>query len=71
MIALDELKKLPLEDRWHIVGELTKSIEDEVDFEESPERIAELEKRHRDYLADPSQTIPWQAALRQIRSGRE
>jgi putative addiction module component (TIGR02574 family) len=59
MIALDELKKLPLEERIQIVDELTKSIEEDHDFQESPELIAELERRHANYLANPSSASSW------------
>lgn len=72
MVAMDELKKLPIKERKQIVEELTRSIyEDEHDFEESPELIEELQTRYATYLADPSTAIPWEAALAQIRSGRE
>ncbi|OYV06794.1 MAG: addiction module protein [Verrucomicrobiales bacterium VVV1] len=72
MVALDELKKLPIKERKQIVEELTRSIyEDEHDFEESPELVEELQTRYATYLADPSTAIPWEAALAQIRSGRE
>jgi putative addiction module component (TIGR02574 family) len=72
MIALDELKKLPLDERKQIVEELTRSIdEEEDDFEESPELIQELQRRYAEYQADPSSAIPWEVALQQIRSDRE
>lgn len=72
MIALDELRKLPLKERIQIVEELTKSIcEEEGDFEESPELVEELQSRYAAYLADPSSAIPWEVALEQIRTGRE
>ena len=72
MIALDELKKLPTEERMQIVEELTLSIrEDEADFNESPELIAELRRRSAAYHADPSSAMPWELALEQIRSGRD
>jgi putative addiction module component (TIGR02574 family) len=72
MVVLDELKKLPIRERIQIVEELTRSIyEEERDFEESPELVEELETRYAAYLADPSTAISWEAALAQIRSGRE
>jgi len=69
MIALDELKKLPLEERIQIVDELTKSIEEDSDFPELPELMDELRARRAAYLADPSSAVPWEIALEQIRSG--
>jgi putative addiction module component (TIGR02574 family) len=72
MVALDELKKLPIKERKQIVEELTRSIyEEERDFEESPELVEELQARYASYLADPSSAIPWEATLAQIRTGRE
>ncbi len=70
MIALDELKKLPIEQRCFIVEELTQSIQEDADFQESPELIAELEARYEEYLADPSSGVPWEVALERIRSKR-
>lgn len=61
MIALDELKKLPIEERKQIVHELQITIEEEeCDFEEPPELLAELKRRMADYNADPSSAIPWE-----------
>ncbi len=60
MIALDELKKLPIEERWQIVEELTKSIEEDRDFDESPELIMELKRRMEAYHANPGSGIPWE-----------
>ena len=72
MIALDELKKLPLEERLQIVEELTRSIEeDEGEFAESPELIAELERRSADLKANPSSGISWETLKANLLSGRE
>lgn len=72
MIVLDELKKLPIKERKQIVEELTRPIyEEEHDSEESPELVEELQARYASYHADPSSAIPWEAALAQIRTGRE
>lgn len=72
MIALDELKKLPIEERMQIVEELTRSIDEEADdFEASPELIEELERRHAEYLVDPSSALPMEEAFKRIRAGRE
>jgi putative addiction module component (TIGR02574 family) len=61
MIALDELKKLPLEERKQLVQELQITIEEEEnDFEETPELLAELTRRMEAYHADPSTAIPWE-----------
>lgn len=72
MIALEELKKLPLAERLQIVEELTISIhEEQSDFVESPELIEELQRRYAEYLADPSSAIPWETVKAQLLSGRE
>jgi putative addiction module component (TIGR02574 family) len=72
MIALDELKKIPLEVRIQIVEELTRSIhEEDADFEESAELIEELERRHAEYQAAPTSGIPWETFKAQLLSSRE
>ena len=71
MIALDELRKLPLEERIRIVEELTKSIdEDDGNFEESPEFIAELEARWERFKKDPSSGSTWEEVEQRILSRR-
>jgi putative addiction module component (TIGR02574 family) len=62
MIALDELKKLPIEERRQIVQELEISIqEEESDYQEPPGLPAELDRRMAAYHADPSTAISWEA----------
>lgn len=69
MIALDELKMLPIEERIQIVEELTRSIEqEENDFEEPPELVAELKRRMEAYHADPSAAIPWETVKAKLLS---
>jgi putative addiction module component (TIGR02574 family) len=71
MIALDELKKLPIEERWQIVEELTRSIEEEEnDFEESPEFIAEIRARSARLKADPSSGVSWETVEKRIQARR-
>ena len=58
MIALDELKKLPIEEREQIIEELEKSIEEERSgYEEPPGLPAELERRMAEHHADPSLAV--------------
>lgn len=72
MIALAELKKLPLAERLQLVEELWDSIEKDQDaLPDAPELIEELRARQAVYLADPTSAIPWEDALKRIRSGRE
>lgn len=68
MIALDELIRLPIEERMQIVEELTLSIrEEEAGFNESLEMIEELRARYAAYLADPTSAVPWENASEKIR----
>ena len=61
MIRLDELKKLPIEERYRIVDELERSIVEERDsFQESPALIAEIMRRDAAYQSDPSTGISWE-----------
>ncbi|GAA5129706.1 addiction module protein [Luteolibacter yonseiensis] len=69
MIALDELKKLPIEERKQIVQELQITIEEEEsDYQEPPELLAELERRLEAYHADPSTAIPWETVKAKLLS---
>ena len=71
MIVLDELRKLPLEERIRIVEELTKSIdEDHGNFEESPEFIAELQRRSANLKANPSSGSTWEEVEARILARR-
>ncbi len=72
MTAIEELRKLPLDERRKIVDALEQSIrEEEVDAAETPELIAELNRRYREYLENPSSAIPMEEAFNRIRSGRD
>lgn len=66
MIALDELKKLPLEERRQIVEELAKSIEEEEGYQETPEILVELERRMAAYHADPSSAVSWESVKEKL-----
>jgi len=71
MIALDELKKLSIEERWRIVEQLERSIqEEEYDFQESPEFIAEIRRRDAALKADPSSAVTWEGVEERIRRRR-
>lgn len=67
MIALDEFKKLSIEDRYRIVDELERSIEEERDsFQESPELIAEIMRRDAEYQANPSTGVRWEDLMARL-----
>lgn len=71
MIALAELKKLPISERLQLVEELWESIEqDEESHPESAELIEELRVRYAEFLSDPSVGVSWEDAKKRIRSGR-
>ena len=71
MIAMDELIKLPIEERWQIVEELTRSIEEEEnDFKESPEFIEEIRARSARLKADPSTGVLWEDVEKRIQTRR-
>ena len=71
MIALDELRKLPLEERIRIVEELTRFIdEDDGNFEESPEFIADLQRRSAKLKANPSTGSTWEEVEARILARR-
>jgi putative addiction module component (TIGR02574 family) len=69
MIAMDELVKLPIEDREQIIEELQRSIEEDLGgMKESPEFIAEILRRA-DYLKEnPSSGSSWDEVEKRIRA---
>ncbi|MFT4176532.1 MAG: addiction module protein [Luteolibacter sp.] len=72
MIALEELTKLSVEERLHIIEVLEQSLEAEElnRFEESPELIAELTRRDAEYEANPGAALLWGEVKKQILSRR-
>jgi len=71
MIALAELKKLPIEERLQLVEELRNSIaEDRAALPDPQELVEELERRDALFLSDPSSAIPWEVVKEQLRSSR-
>ena len=66
MIALDELKKLPVEERLEWVTALWDSIP-ELDFpKESPEFIEEMMRRERELQSNPASGVLWEGAESRI-----
>jgi putative addiction module component (TIGR02574 family) len=71
MIALEELKKLPLAERLQLVEDQWDSTaEDKAELPDDPSVIAEAMARDEASEADPSSSIPWNIAKEQIRTGR-
>ena len=72
MIAMAELKKLPIAERLQLVEDLWDSIvEDQQQLPDPPELIEELQRRHAAYLVDPSSALPMEEAFNRIRAGRD
>jgi putative addiction module component (TIGR02574 family) len=70
MIALDELKKLPIAERLQLAEDLWESIEkDEKADSESTELIEELRTRYAEFLLDRSVGVSWEDAKKRIRAG--
>jgi putative addiction module component (TIGR02574 family) len=71
MIALSELRALPLAERLQLVEDLWDSIaEDQNSLPDDPAVIEELRARKARFQADPASGIPWEEAKKRIRSGR-
>ena len=66
MIALDELKKLPVEERLELVTALWDSIPEQGLSEESPEFIAEMMRREAELRSNPASGVPWEGAESRI-----
>ena len=72
MIALAELKKLPIAERLQLVEDLWDSIaEDQEQLPAPQELIDELHRRHAEFLADPSSALPMEEVFNRIRAGRD
>lgn len=71
MIAISELRSLPIAERLQLVEDLWKSIvEDQHSLPDQPVVVAELRSRKARFLADPSSGVSWDEAKERVRSGR-
>lgn len=71
MIALDELKKLPIAERLQLVEDLWDSIAEEQNaLPDPPEVIEELKARYARFLKDPSSGSSWEDVEKRILSRR-
>jgi putative addiction module component (TIGR02574 family) len=69
MIALDELKKLPIEEREQIIDELERSIDEERGaYQETPEFIAEILRRSENLKRNPASGFTWEEVEKRIRA---
>jgi putative addiction module component (TIGR02574 family) len=68
--SLDDLRKLPVDDRIRLVEQLWDSIaEDAVDADLPIEKeiVAELERRLAEHHRDPAAALPWDRVRERIR----
>jgi putative addiction module component (TIGR02574 family) len=69
-LILAEALKLPAEERAALAEQLLDSVDDEagksVDEMTDEELGAELERRHQEYLRDPSVGIPWEVVRKDL-----
>lgn len=71
MIALEELKKLPIAERLRLVEDLWDSIaEDQEQLPDPPELIEEIRARAARLKADPSSGFSWEEVEKRILSKR-
>ena len=71
MIALSELRGLPVAERLQLVEDLWDSIaEDRHSLPDHPSVIEELRARKARFQANPGSGVPWEEAKTRIRSGR-
>ncbi|MEI7730242.1 MAG: addiction module protein [Verrucomicrobiota bacterium] len=69
MIAIDELRSLPVAERLRLVEDLWNSIaEDPNCLADSPAVVAELRARKARFMANPTSGILWQHAKKKIQS---
>jgi putative addiction module component (TIGR02574 family) len=71
MIALSELRALPVAERLQLVEDLWDSIaEDQHSLPDHPAVVEELRARKARFQADPASGVAWEEAKQRIRSGR-
>ena len=71
MIAISELRSLPIAERLQLVEDLWKSIlEDQHSLPDPPAVVAELRSRKARFLANPSSGELWDEAKERIRLSR-
>ena len=71
--TLDELLKLPPDERAELALALWESLEDidrEADFALSDDQYAELDRRMAEHLADPGSSVSWEEVRRELREAR-
>lgn len=69
--TLEELRKLPVEQRFQLVEDLWDSIADDTIGESlaaTPELAAELQRRLQEYRSDPDSARPVEDVLSRLRS---
>jgi putative addiction module component (TIGR02574 family) len=69
-VNLDELLKLPANERIEIAMALWESLSDtehDAAFVLSPELKEELDRRWAEHLADPESAIPWEVVEQRLR----
>ncbi len=69
--TLDELRKLPVEQRIQLVEDLWDTIADDTVGESvavTPELAAELDRRLQEYRSDPESALPVEEVLSRLRS---
>jgi putative addiction module component (TIGR02574 family) len=71
MIALSELRALPVAERLQLVEDLWDSIaEDQHSLPDHPALVEELRVRKARFKANPDSGVAWPEAKQRIRSGR-
>ena len=66
-----EFRSLPVTERLQLVEAIWDSIaEDQHSLPDSPSVVKEVRERKARYLANPTSGVTWEAAKKQIRSGR-
>lgn len=69
--SLDEILKLPPQERIEIAQAIWESVSDEdldAAFVLSPELKQELDRRWAEHVADPDSAIPWEQVKKRLRN---
>jgi putative addiction module component (TIGR02574 family) len=70
--TLDELLKLPPDERAELASALWESLDDadrEADFALRPEQRVELDRRWEEHLDGPGSAVPWEFVRRRLKGG--
>ena len=63
---IDAAKELPILERWELIDHLIESVAADESASDSPELVAELDRRYEAHLKNPQESEPWEVVRARI-----